>query len=480
MSGNSDLQALSDIITSSVDQILSVCKAKGKDFPRLDKPIHPSEFTPEGIRNDPQVSDAIALVVTAAFQLIQTVRSPPVTLVTESLKSVLPTCLGIAERADVAEILRDAGPKVSKGKHVNEIAAHSGIDSRKLARVLRCLATHHYFIEVSPDVFANNLLSSLMDSGKDISEPNFRENKHVGAQRGMAAMAGFGPSVTMKCLAEWPEMLFDPKTTSSDEASGSGWRRAMKTDKDMWDYFATPEGRYNAIRFNATMANANKLHPPQAAVKGFDWASLPKGALVVDVGAGRGHVSLEVARAFPDLQVAVEDRSVVIADAKQYWTDCLPSHVKEGKVHFIECDFLQPQPKLPKTPDVFLLRQIIHDWSDRLCVQLLTHLKAAAGPHTKLLIIDCIVEYACVSETQAALTVDSNASKVPKPLLPNLAGANLHAYQADIVLGSVLNAGERTVDGFKSIYEAAGWKLVEVRKNPASKLWWPTMVCEPA
>ncbi|TCD69561.1 hypothetical protein EIP91_007185 [Steccherinum ochraceum] len=477
MSGNADLQALGDIIASSIGQIISTCNAEGKDFPRLDDPIQPSEFSPDGIRNHPQVSDAIGLLVTAAFQLIQTVRSPPVTLLTQVGRGALSACLGIVERADVAEILRDAGPQ---GKHVNEIAAHSGIDSRKLARVLRCLASNHYFIEVSPDVFAHNLLSSLIDSGKDLSEPNFHENKHVGVQRGMPAVASLGTAFAMKCLTEWPEMLFDPKTTHSDEPSGSGWRRGMRTDKDMWDYHASPEGRYDAIRFNSAMANSSKLHPPQAAVKGFDWGSLPKGALVIDVGAGRGHVSLEIARAFPDLQIAIEDRSVTIADAKEYWTDCLPSHVKAGKVHFVECDFFKPQPKLPKTPDVFLLRQIIHDWSDRFSVEILTHLRAAAGPNTKLLIIDCIVEYACASQTQDALTVDSDAQKVPKPLLPNLAGANILAYQYDILLGSILNAGERTVDGFKNVIEAAGWKLVEVRKNPASKLWWPTMVCEPA
>lgn len=34
------------------------------------------------------------------------------------------------------------------------------------ARALRLLATHHVFLEVSPDVFANNILSSVLDTGK--------------------------------------------------------------------------------------------------------------------------------------------------------------------------------------------------------------------------------------------------------------------------------------------------------------------------
>ena len=38
------------------------------------------------------------------------------------------------------------------------------------ARILRLLATNHIFIEVSPDVFANNRLSSVLDSGKLVEE----------------------------------------------------------------------------------------------------------------------------------------------------------------------------------------------------------------------------------------------------------------------------------------------------------------------
>ena len=38
------------------------------------------------------------------------------------------------------------------------------------ARVLRLLATNHIFSEVSPDVFANNRLSTVLDTGKHVEE----------------------------------------------------------------------------------------------------------------------------------------------------------------------------------------------------------------------------------------------------------------------------------------------------------------------
>lgn len=38
-----------------------------------------------------------------------------------------------------------------------------------LARILRFLATHGIFKEISPDVYANNRLSSVLEKGRDIA-----------------------------------------------------------------------------------------------------------------------------------------------------------------------------------------------------------------------------------------------------------------------------------------------------------------------
>lgn len=40
------------------------------------------------------------------------------------------------------------------------------------------------------------------------------------------------------------------------------------------------------------------------------------GGLVVDVGGGLGHVALEIAKAYPKLHIVIEDRPLVIAQAK--------------------------------------------------------------------------------------------------------------------------------------------------------------------
>ena len=75
-----ELEALRDIVTSSVNKVLDVCSSAGKPFPSLDEPLHPSEFSPDGIRNHPEVAENINLAVAASMQLVATLQSPVVNL----------------------------------------------------------------------------------------------------------------------------------------------------------------------------------------------------------------------------------------------------------------------------------------------------------------------------------------------------------------------------------------------------------------
>lgn len=141
----------------------------------------------------------------------------------------------------------------------------------------------------------------------------------------------------MKACAYLPETLTDPKTAFSEEPSQSAVQLALGTDKALWDYYDTPEGKERGQRFAIVMSGANKLQPPETIVTGtcscfmksiaalkhayclqlaFEWSSVPQGGLIVDVGSGLGHVSLQVAKTRPDLHIALEDRARVITEAK--------------------------------------------------------------------------------------------------------------------------------------------------------------------
>ena len=174
------------------------------DFPSLDAPCDPNSLS-EALTAHPTVITAINRVVAAAGQISATVQTPFLSLCDASmgvsrlvvyqqrtpsdkllyLQYHLPSCMRILEASHIAEILREAGPP---GLHIKSISEQSGIEASKLgqclaaalhmastyavslAHILRLLATHHILREVTPDVFATNRISSLIDSAKSARE----------------------------------------------------------------------------------------------------------------------------------------------------------------------------------------------------------------------------------------------------------------------------------------------------------------------
>lgn len=74
-----DLKKLREIVNQSIDNIVAHCERHGEEFPSLNNPADPSEFTPNSLRNDPLIADAITLGVSAAAQLIATIQNPAIT-----------------------------------------------------------------------------------------------------------------------------------------------------------------------------------------------------------------------------------------------------------------------------------------------------------------------------------------------------------------------------------------------------------------
>ena len=97
-----------------------------------------------------------------------------------------------------------------------------------------------------------------------------------------------------------------------------------------------------------------------------------------------------------------------------------------------EHDFFKPQPI--RGAAAYLLKSIIHDWSDPYASQILKRLREAAEPHTKLLIIDRILPYACrvPEDADMAKVPGYKLEEVPEPLPPNLGAGSSTAYTLDL------------------------------------------------
>ncbi|TFK34635.1 O-methyltransferase [Crucibulum laeve] len=453
----STLIDLASLISSSVESINTRCKILSTEFPSLDQA--PQNEHEDHIRQDPDVVYATSVAVAAAYQLIATIQPPAKTLLMSSQQFLISAALGVVNDSSTSEIMTEAGPE---GIHVSEIAKKINMNPRKLARLLRPLATHHIFREVSPNVFAHNRVSYCMDTRKRSKAILERPDEKYQAAEGISALVGINTDETMKAAAYLSDTLLKNAHNEAEEFN-TPLNTAFDTRGDLFSWYERDENKLRFKRFSMAMKATTKLSPPDSILRGFSWDSLPADSVVVDVGGGIGSVSLQIMTAVPKLRIIVQDRPHTLIEAEQYWKTQLPIAVEEERVQFEGHDFFEPQPA--RKVDVFLLRYITHDWSDEFAQKILQHLRNAAQPSTKLVINDYVIPYACHSEEQDHFT----PLAPPKPLLPNFGAASAHPYMVDLQMMSILNGQERTIDEFIDLFARSGWKLETVYRPTQSR-----------
>ena len=104
---------------------------------------------------------------------------------------------------------------------------------------------------------------------------------------------------------------------------------------------------------------------------------------------------------------------------------------KDNLIRILAHNFFAPQPV--KNASVFVVRQVIHDWPDKECLEILRHLRDAATPHTRLMIIDNLMSYACVEEDLRTIP-GAERELPPAPLLPNGGHSSTFAYTEDMLV----------------------------------------------
>ncbi|KAI1787799.1 S-adenosyl-L-methionine-dependent methyltransferase [Ganoderma leucocontextum] len=510
------------------------------EYPSLDEPYyHTAQHTPEeelseALKGDPAVAAASKRIVAACGQLATTVNKPWYGLMEDVQRGQFSSAIRFLETANIVEILREAGPG---GLHVREIhrlilemranlktaapADTSPLTPAHISRILRLLATGHYLREMTPDVFANNRASSYIDTGKTVSQLREAPEKKYNDTDGVAAylaLSGDKALKCMSCLTEWAlpeEPLIDRTETNFDcycaprpelegqsptQASagaiarhGAPFNLAFNTQLGYFPWLELPENEGRFVRFGHGMTGTRQSEIKNQILQGFPWEELPQGSVLVDVGGGIGAQSILVAEAYPHIHVVVEDREQVVSTAVSAWGPQYAHLFESGRMSWGTRDFFEAWPALTLpdigpvgTPAVFLLRHVLHNWRDEDCKRhvllrsMLTRLRAAAGPHTKLLIGDMLLPNACADEA-AYEGADGSAEKFPfvtkdSPLLPNLGVANLHGYLMDILMMGLFDAKERTVDEMTALAFVAGWKIVEIRRTPGSMWAYTTAV----
>ncbi len=186
---------------------------------------------------------------------------------------------------------------------------------------------------------------------------------------------------------------------------------------------ADPE--YAAV-FNDAMTSLSQMSTAwtREMLAGHDWSSKSH---VCDIGGGHGHLLCTLLKDHPHLEGTVLELPTVVEEEDRLWA---PKMGVDDRCVYVAGDMFESVPEA----DVYLMKYILHDWSDDECHQILSTVRESAPADARLFAIEHVV---------------------PDPEMPHFAKLfDIHM----MVWGS---GRERTTDEYASLYEDTGWEYVE-------------------
>ena len=250
--------------------------------------------------------------------------------------------LAVAAELELADLLA-AGPL-----HIDAIASRTKTHAPSLFRLLRALESLGIFSQISPMVFANTPSSKCL-----------RQNIPNSQWAWVRAQLSVGGGV----YEGWSGLGDSIKTgdTAFDQVLGCGF----------WEYYRrNPEA---GTIFNEAMRLIGKHNSPQVA-RAYDWSRFP---VIADIGGGIGSLLVDILNAYPSCRGILFDEPKVIQQAASH-----------ERLQPIGGDFFQT---VPVGADVYILRWIIHDWSEAEAVALLGKVREAMKPGARLILLEELI-----------------------------------------------------------------------------------------
>ena len=136
----------------------------------------------------------------------------------------------------------------------------------------------------------------------------------------------------------------------------------------------------DAAIFNASMAAYQTLNAP-AVVNAYDFSSAKT---VMDVGGGTGTLMAHILGAHPQIRGSIFEMPHVAKEARER----LASLNLADRCDVVAGDFFA---SIPKGQDVYSVSQILHDWDDEKSLRILTNIREAMRPDSRLLIVETVL-----------------------------------------------------------------------------------------
>ena len=328
-------------------------------------------------------------------------RAPQEVLLQAGLAYINSACLQVAAKLGIADLLGD------RSQTVSELARQSDVSEDYLFRVLRVLETNQIVAQVAPRTFELTEAGQLLRTGVP----------------GSLASA-------MKWLTDELHSEMYGNLTGTVKQGSTTFDRLY--GQSFFNWLSKSENSEEAQVFNDAMTSISQMCVP-AFLEAYDFSSFTH---IVDVGGGHGALLRAILAKYDHLQGTVAEMACVVPETKA----AIEVDGMADRCKAVECDFFAA---VPSGGDAYLMKHIIHDWSDELAIKLLRNIRAVIPQNGKLILAEAVL--------------DDTGAPHPGKLL-------------DIEMMTFVGGRERTEKEFRELLSAAGFKLTKVHqtKSPLS------------
>lgn len=303
----------------------------------------------------------------------------------------------VAQTVRAGAHLRVADHLTAGARTADQVARLESSDGPATYRLMRALAALGLLSYEGEGEFSVTALGDLLRAD-------------VAGSLRAAALARSGPGI-WEHLALLPDAVREGQSPAVRAAGG-----------DIFGYFAANEEA--AQVFSQAMSDLTRK-VAEDAVAVLD---LGDARSVVDIGGAEGALVLAFLRAHPQLTGQVFDLPHVIPGARA----AAQQAGLLDRFAAVSGDFFDNVPQA----DYYLLKWVLHDWSDEDCVRILRNCRAAGGPGARTLIVEALI------------------GEVGQPDPVALFDMNMLA---------VTGGRQRTLEELDAIFAASGWRRIGLR-----------------
>jgi hypothetical protein len=180
----------------------------------------------------------------------------------------------------------------------------------------------------------------------------------------------------------------------------------------------------SAETFNKAMTAFSTLEAP-AIASAYDFSGIRS---LADIGGGHGLLLATILEGYPDMSGTLFELPQVVSEDIAGG----PLEPFTDRVRVVDGDMFE---SVPPGADAYIMKRIVHDWSDEQCRKILSACRAGVTNGGKLLVVDSVVP--------------ADANYDPAKVM-------------DLMMMLFSGGKERTEREFSALFAASGWRLSRI------------------